>query len=129
MTVPSPTVHTASFYTPEHWQGTRYRVSRSHPRGRSSQWETLPFVYPPRDLLVAYRGGEIGYDALAAEYLGGLDTGYAEGGPLREWVEGIPALEDFTLLCFEREGQPCHRRALAGWLLELAPLLMRGNLR
>ena len=104
-------------------------MSRSHPRGRSSQWETLPFLYPPRDLLVAYRSGEMGFDDLAAEYLRGLETGYAEGGQLREWVEGIPSLEDFTLLCFEREGQPCHRRALAGWLLALAPSLIRGNLR
>ena len=104
-------------------------MSRSHPRGRVSQWETLPFLYPPRDLLVAYRAGEMGFDALATEYLRGLDADYAEGGRLREWVEGIPSLDDFTLLCFEREGLPCHRRALAGWLLGLAPSLSRGNLR
>ena len=66
---------------------------------------------------------------MAGEYLRGLDKDYAEEGQLREWVEGIPSLEDFTLLCFEKEGQPCHRRALAGWLLGLAPSLIRGNLR
>ena len=127
--MPHPTLHTASFYATEHWHGTRYRVSRSHPRGRSTQWETLPFLYPRRDLLVAYRGGEMGFDALAAEYLRGLDADYAEGGKLREWMEEVSAMENFTLLCFEREGQPCHRHALAGWLLGIEPSLIRGNLR
>jgi len=41
----------------------------------------------------------------------------------------MPDLGDFTLLCFEREGQPCHRIVLAEWLLERAPGLVRGRIR
>ena len=52
-------LYTASFYAPDNWEGMRYRVSRSHPRGRLTQWDTLPFLYPARDLLVAYRTGEL----------------------------------------------------------------------
>ena len=66
-------LYTDSFYAPGNWEGLRYRVSRSHPRGRRTQWETLPFLYPARDLLVAYRAGELDFAALSAEYRGSLD--------------------------------------------------------
>ncbi len=122
-------LYTASFYSPEDWIGQAYRVSRQHPRGRRTQWETLPFLYPAREILSAYRGGGIDFPTLAAEYRRGLDEGYQGLPEFREWVASIPSLDDFTLLCFERAGQPCHRLELARWLLERVPSLMLGNLR
>ncbi len=122
-------LYTASFYAPDNWQGLRYRVSRSHPRGRRTQWETLPFLYPARDLLVAYRAGELDFAGLSAEYRFSLDLRHSESADLQDWLEKIPDLGDFTLLCFEREGQPCHRRVLAEWLLEQAPGLVLGRIR
>ena len=122
-------LYTASFYAPDNWEGLRYRVSRSHPRGRRTQWETLPFLYPARDLLVAYRAGEVDFAALSAEYRSSLDLRHEESADLQEWLAVMPDLGDFTLLCFEREGQPCHRTVLAEWLLERAPGLVRGRIR
>ena len=122
-------LYTASFYAPDNWEGLRYRVSRSHPRGRRTQWETLPFLYPARDLLVAYRAGEEDFAALSAEYRSSLDLRHEESADLQEWLAVMPDLGDFTLLCFEREGQPCHRIVLAEWLLERAPGLVRGRIR
>ncbi len=122
-------LYTASFYAPGNWEGLRYRVSRSHPRGRRTQWETLPFLYPARDLLVAYRAGELDFAGLSAEYRSSLDLRQEESADLQEWLAVIPDLGDFTLLCFEREGQPCHRVVLAEWLLERAPGLVRGRIR
>ena len=122
-------LHTASFYAPDNWQGLRYRVSRSHPRGRRTQWDTLPFFYPSRDLLVAYRAGDLDFAALSAEYRSSLDLRHNESADLRDWLDRMADLGDFTLLCFEAEGKSCHRMVLADWLLERAPGLVLGRIR
>ena len=122
-------LYTASFYAPDNWEGMRYRVSRSHPRGRRTQWDTLPFLYPARDLLVAYRAGELDFAGLSAEYRSSLDLRHHESPELQDWLAKVQDLGDFTLLCFEREGQPCHRLVLADWLLEKAQGLVVGRIR
>lgn len=111
-------LYTASFYTPEDWVDRLYRVSRGHPRGRRPQWETLPFLYPQRELLQAYRSGQMDFAAFEIEYRRGLDQVYEGLAEFREWLGAVPLLGNFTLLCFERASQPCHRRTLAQWLLE-----------
>jgi uncharacterized protein YeaO (DUF488 family) len=122
-------LHTASFYDPLHWEGQRYRVSRAHPRGMRAQWETAPFLYPPGELLRAYRSGALDFAALTRQYVRGLDAAYGRLDEFREWAHGLPALGNVTLLCFERGEKPCHRRVAARWLLERVPGLQRGNLR
>lgn len=122
-------LYTASFYNPEDWVGRAYRVSRQHPRGRRVQWESLPFLYPSRDLIRAYRNGEIDFSTFSAEYRQGLEERYEELAEFQEWVKALLSLGDFTLLCFERAGQPCHRLTLAQWLLERVPSLEASELR
>ena len=122
-------LYTASFYDPEHWQGQRYRVSRAHPRGRAADWDTAPPLYPPRELLQAYRSGELNFAALSTEYLKELDAVYQQNAQFQEWVDGLPTVADLTLLCFERGDTPCHRRVAAQWLLDKAPGLVSGELR
>ena len=122
-------LYTASFYDPDHWVGQRYRVSRAHPRGRTAQWDTAPMLYPSRDLLRAYRGGTLDFATLSMEYRQELDSMYEEGPGFREWIDGLAALGDVTLLCFERGEKLCHRRVAAQWLLERAPELVCGDLR
>jgi hypothetical protein len=58
-----------------------------------------------------------------------LDENYGRLAQFREWAGGLPSMDDFTLLCFEREGLPCHRLELARWLLERVPGLELGELR
>ena len=65
-------LYTASYYVPEDWHGQAYRVSRGHPRGRKTQWETLPFLYPTRGLLKAYQSGAMDFTGLETEYRGEL---------------------------------------------------------
>ena len=122
-------LYTASFYAPDNWQGLRYRVSRSHPRGRKTDWETLPFLYPARELLVAYRAGDLDFGGLSAEYLISLNHRLNESPELQDWLDKTPDLGDFTLLCFEPEGKACHRLVLADWLLERLPGLVLGQKR
>ena len=122
-------LYTASFYDEQDWQGQCYRVSRAHPRGKKTQWETASSLYPPRELLRAYRSGDLDFAALSLEYRKELDNSYQQNEQFRVWVNGLPQLGAFTLLCFERGETPCHRRVAAGWLLEGLPMLERGELR
>ena len=124
-----PVLYTASFYAPNDWVGSIFRVSRGHPRGRRTQWGNLPFLYPPLDLFRDYRSGRVGFETLTTEYLRGLDALVGRSDQFREWLEGVPELGRFTLLCFEPAGENCHRRVLADWLLERVRSLELGAKR
>ena len=120
---------TASFYAPRHWVGVRYRISRAHPRGRRTEWEVQPLLYPSRALLTDYRGGNIDFPGLDIRYRQELDSTLERDPAFREFLEQLTEVGDFTLLCFEPEGTPCHRRSAAAWLLERVPGLELGRLR
>lgn len=122
-------LYTASYYSLEDWKGRVYRVSRGHPRGRKTQWETLPFLYPSRRLLQAYQSGEVDFTGLEQEYRVELASGMQESVDFQQWLGDLPMQGDFTLLCFEKADQPCHRRILAQWLLETVRSLDLGDLR
>ncbi len=121
-------LYTASYYAPEDWKGRVYRVSRGHPRGRKTQWETLPFLYPTRKLLTTYQEGALDFAGLRVEYTRELEDNCQRLPEFGEWLAKA-ALEEFTLLCFERAEEPCHRQILAQWLLETVPGLEAGGLR
>lgn len=122
-------LYTASYYDPQDWAGQPYRVSRAHPRGRKTQWETLSFLYPPLELLRAYRDGQLDFEALSREYRRNLDEKLLVDYRLRKWLEELPTLGDVTLLCFERGGDPCHRRVAAQWLREHVAGVELGELK
>ena len=115
--------------SPRHWVGTRYRISRAHPRGRRTEWEVQPSLYPSRSLLTEYRAGEIDFSALDIRYREELDATHERDSVFREFLERLNEADDFTLLCFEPMGEPCHRRSAAAWLLERVPGLELGRLR
>ena len=122
-------LYTASYYDLQDWVGQPYRVSRAHPRGRKTQWETLSFLYPPLELLRAYRRGDLDFAALSEAYRKDLDQKVLVDYRLRKWLELLPTLGDVTLLCFERGDDHCHRRVAAQWLGERVPDLELGELR
>ena len=120
-------LYTASFYQPNHWVGARYRVSRAHPRGRRTDWETQPYLYPSRALLRSYQDEEFDFRTMADRYWEELQDAYAAESCFRKWLEGLADGGDLTLLCFEPAGRPCHRRVAAAWVLERAPGLELGQ--
>ena len=122
-------LYTASFYEPRHWVGVRYRISRAHPRGRRTEWEVQPALYPSRALLTDYRSGNVDFPGLDTRYREELDATCERDGAFREFLEHLMDAGDLTLLCFEPEGMPCHRRSAAAWLLERVPGLELGRLR
>ena len=122
-------IYTASYYDPQDWVGQAYRVSRAHPRGRKTQWETLPFLYPPLPLLRAYRQGDLDFEELSQEYRRDLEQKLLVDFRMRRWLTQLPDMGDVTLLCFERGEELCHRRIAARWLQEHVPGLEVGELR
>ena len=74
--------------------------------------------------------GHFGFDTFSESYCGQLDEAYLHDPGLKQWVEQeLPHLGDATLLCFERQGEPCHRLVLARWLKGKQPTLELGELR
>ena len=122
-------LYTASFYHPEHWRGTVYRISRAHPRGQKTRWEVQPFLYPSRRLLTEYREGAFDFAGLTQRYREELQTNYNWEADFKDWLASLQPEDDLTLLCFEPEGEPCHRRVAAAWLLERLPELRLGQMR
>ena len=122
-------LYTASFYHSEHWEGTPYRISRAHPRGQTTKWEVQPFLYPSRRVLDEYRHGLIDFGGLTSRYREELETNYNWEADFQDWLDSLKPEHNFTLLCFEPSGEPCHRRVAADWLLEKKPELMIGQLR
>ena len=122
-------LYTASFYEPGHWVGERFRISRAHPRGRKTDWQVQPGLYPSRALLTDYRQGNLNFAELDVRYRDELDETYEADSSFRGFLEQLPDIGDFTLLCFEPAGEPCHRRSAAAWLLERVPALGLGRLR
>jgi uncharacterized protein YeaO (DUF488 family) len=122
-------LYTASFYHPEHWQGAVYRISRAHPRGQTTRWEVQPFFYPSRQVLDEYRNKVLDFAGMAERYQEELETNYNWEADFQDWLGLLKPEEDFTLLCFEPEGEPCHRRVAAAWLLEKMPELGPGQIR
>ena len=93
-----------------------------------TQWQTAPFLYPPRDLLLAYRSGAMDFSTLSREYRQALDGSYRRLAEFQEWTQDLTSPGDVTLLCFERGEKPCHRRVAAQWLLDRVPELISGEL-
>ncbi len=122
-------LYTASFYEPRHWMGERYRISRAHPRGRKTEWQVQPALYPSRALLTDYRQGNLTFSELDVRYREELDETYERDAGFPAFLKQLTAMGDFTLLCFEPAGEPCHRRCAAAWLLERVPDLALGRLR
>ena len=120
-------IYTASFYAPQNWVGLLYRVSRQHPRGLKAQWEVLPFFYPPLDLLRAYRAGTLTFEQFGYDYKHSLEISYRTS-LARNWLDRALNIGDFTFLCFEKAGLPCHRLVLSSWISEKIPELRTGNL-
>ncbi len=122
-------LYTASFYEPRHWMGERYRISRAHPRGRKTEWQVQPALYPSRALLTDYRQGNLTFAELDVRYREELDETFERDAGFPAFLKQLTAMGDFTLLCFEPAGEPCHRRCAAVWLLERVPDLALGRLR
>lgn len=104
-------VRTKSIYKPADAEdGYRILITRFYPRGVPSksfdEWTTT--LSPNPELLFAYKQGKIDWNIFAHEFLNQLrnDVSCLEA---IQTLHELSASEDITLLCFEKDGNPCHR--------------------
>jgi uncharacterized protein YeaO (DUF488 family) len=105
------TVRTKSIFQPaERQDGYRILITRFYPRGvpreRFNEWAYG--LSPSPELLFAYKEGRIDWDTFAHEFVVqlGREAGCAEA---IQTLHELSQTEDITLLCFEKDGNPCHR--------------------
>lgn len=112
-------VKTKSVYDPaEESDGERILVTRYWPRGvskvRLSAVEWMRDVSPSKELLKDWKGGRIPWEEYTVRYRKEMLAHQAAIATLRRRSrEG-----SITLLCFEREGNPCCHRHLLKKLIE-----------
>lgn len=90
------------------------RISTSCPKWYPYETKCLPELYPGFDLVNGIKTGEITeaeYECRYKEKLAKLDK-YA----VRKKIEDLAGDKDTVLLCYEKDGDFCHRHLVADWL-------------
>ena len=111
-------LYTASFYEPRHWVGVRYRISRAHPRGRKTEWQVQPALYPSRSLLTDYRQGNLTFPELDARYRQELEATFERDAEFRSFLEQLPNIGRLHPALLRTRGRtlspPLRRRVAVG---------------
>ena len=107
-------VKTKSIYEPAAPEdGVRVLITRYYPRGvrkdRFDRW--VKSLSPSRELLSSYKAGEKSWDQFRESFLLELRASPESIEALRALREQSQ-LQDVTLLCYEKEGLPCHRQVV-----------------
>ncbi|MCL5069143.1 MAG: DUF488 family protein [Thaumarchaeota archaeon] len=91
--------------------GVRILVTRFYPRGvkreRFDLW--IKNASPKADLLKSYRQGSIGWPEFERLFNVQLETDEDSRAAMKQLSE-LSKKRSITLLCYEREGEKCHRR-------------------
>ena len=93
--------------------GKRILISRLHPRGlKKSQYdEWLKELSPSIELIHKYKDGKISWKKFLSSYKFEISKN-SQSLALVEQLRKQSKTEDITLLCFEPDGEPCHRHVL-----------------
>jgi len=107
-------IRAKSIYKPkEDEDGTRILITRFYPRGvrkdHFDQW--LRELAPSKDLLKGYKAGTINEKQFTAMFLDQIKASEESQNTIRALCE-ISRNTNVTLLCYERDGDFCHRHIL-----------------
>lgn len=103
---------------------THIRISTSAPKWYPIETKALPELYPGFDLVNAYKSGqasEAEYIRQYREKLAALDK-----NKILQKIQQLSETEDVLLLCYEKEGDFCHRHLVAEWLGNIPELPKTG---
>jgi uncharacterized protein YeaO (DUF488 family) len=105
------TVRTKSIFQPaEREDGCRILITRFYPRGvaRETFYDWASVLSPNPDLLFAFKEGRIDWDGFKRGFISQIKGDVASLEAIHTLHE-LSEKEDITLLCFEKDGNPCHR--------------------
>ena len=105
-------IRTKSIYgEKESSDGTRVLVSRYYPRGiKKSHFDIwMRHASPEIALLKEYKGGSISWDELSKRFRKQLRASEKSKEAIEQLVDLSENNDVITLLCFEKDGENCHR--------------------
>jgi uncharacterized protein YeaO (DUF488 family) len=105
------TIKSKSIYDPkEASDGTRVLVTRYYPRGvKKTHFDLwLHDVSPEATLLKDYRNKGVDWRGFSAKFRRQLRTMPASKEAMKQLVE-LSRNREVTILCYEKEGEKCHR--------------------
>ncbi|MGI9567039.1 MAG: DUF488 domain-containing protein [Nitrosopumilus sp.] len=105
---------TKSIYKPkEYGDGTRILICRLCPRGtkkeKIDQW--YKDLAPSKELIKKYKGNEITVRKFLSSYKSEISRNPSSLELIKK-IRKYSKRENVTLLCFEPDGEPCHRHVL-----------------
>ena len=107
-------IKTKSIYkSKQRKDGKRILISRLHPRGvKKSQYDQwLKELSPSMELVHKYKKGEISWKKFLSIYKSQISKN-TQSLELIKQLQKQSKIENITLLCFEADGEPCHRHLL-----------------
>lgn len=107
------TVRTKSIYDATSKEdGLRVLITRYYPRGVKRDRFDLWFkgASPTIGLLKAYRKGSIDWSEFRKRFSKQLNNEAESKNAIKELLDLAKKRKNVTLLCYEREGQNCHRQ-------------------
>ena len=112
------TIKTKSIYDEKSGaDGMRILITRFYPRGvkreRFDLW--IKNVSPKADLLRSFREGSIGWEEFERRFKLQLDSDEDSRAAVKQLLE-LSKKRSITLLCYEREGEKCHRHIVKAQL-------------
>jgi uncharacterized protein YeaO (DUF488 family) len=116
-----PNIHTKTVYeAADPSDGLRVLVTQYWPRGvsRAAADEYVRVLAPSRELLRAFKSGQIDWDAFRQRYLEQMRAPDAQA-EIRRLAEQA-SRQPVTLMCLCREESRCHRSVLEGLVREAA---------
>lgn len=120
-------IKTKSIYAPiDENDGFRVLITRFYPRGikREKYDAWLRELAPSRELLKQHKNNEIIWKDFLTELLTELRDNNSSVDAIRS-LNTKSNMEDITLLCYEKDGLPCHRHLIKDLVEE--PAMLESN--
>ena len=112
-------IRTKSIYKPkEDSDGTRILITRYYPRGvRKDHFdEWVRELSPSAELLKGYKEGIINQEQFTVQFFSQINSNVASLEALQS-ISEMAKKSNITLLCYERDGEFCHRHLVNDMVL------------
>ena len=102
-----------SYFDTNNHVGRVFGISVTQPKGY--EFPTFQELVPPSGLVWRTKAGEVSWDEYTIIYIAHLNSVRER---IIQWLEFVPP-EEFTLCCWERKPERCHRSIAACYLESL----------
>lgn len=116
-------IYTASYFEPGNHHGQLIAISHTIPKGFKLE-KQLKFLVPNPDLLGDWQQGLMTKDEYVQRYRAQITASWRE---VKQWLDSLRPKLDMTLLCWEKQGEFCHRNLVAKLIQKHRPDVWGGR--